>query len=137
MHDLKSHEAIFLDYSLTSKAYRIFNKRTLVMEESIHVAFDETNISAQKQIVSDNIDLEPNVEDSSIYKEENQPCKLSKEIKQPILPPQEEGGNNDNLLREWKFVHNQRKDLILCDPTKGIETRSSLRNICSNLAFFL
>ena len=65
--DPKSSETIFLSYSLTSKAYHVFNKRTLVVEESIHVAFDETNISAQKQIVSDNIDLEPNVEDSSIY----------------------------------------------------------------------
>ena len=133
--DSKSDEAIFLGYSLTSKAYRVFNKRTLVVEESIHVAFDETNIFAQKQIDSDNIDLEPNVEDSSIYKEENQPCNLNKEIEQPIIPPQEEGGNNDDLPREWKFVHNHPKDLILGDPTKGIETRSLLRNICSNLAF--
>ena len=58
-YDSKFNEAIYLGYSLTSKAYRVFNKRTLVVEESIHVAFDETNISAQKQIASDNIDLEP------------------------------------------------------------------------------
>ena len=81
------------------------------------------------------MDLEPNVEDSSIHKAEHQPCKLNKEIEQPILLPQEEGGNNDDFPKEWKFVHNHPKDVILGDPTKGIETRSLLRNICSNLAF--
>ena len=75
------------------------------------------------------------MDDSSIYKEENQPCKLIKEIEQPILSPQEEGGNNADLPREWKFVHNHPRDLILGDPTKGIETHFSLRNICSNLPF--
>ena len=37
--DAKSDESIFLGYSLTSKAFRVFNKRTLVVEESIHVIF--------------------------------------------------------------------------------------------------
>ena len=34
-------KGIFLGYSSTSKAYRVFNKRTLTVEESVHVAFDE------------------------------------------------------------------------------------------------
>ena len=41
--DAKSDEAILLGYSSTSKAFRVFNKRTLVVEESIHVVFDESN----------------------------------------------------------------------------------------------
>ena len=41
--DAKSDEGIFLGYSTSSKAYRVFNKRTLVVEESIHVIFDESN----------------------------------------------------------------------------------------------
>ena len=40
--DAKADEGIFLGYSTTSKAYRIFNKRSLVVEESIHVFFDES-----------------------------------------------------------------------------------------------
>jgi len=39
--DPKADEGIFLDYFSTSKAYRVYNKRTLTIEESIHVAFDE------------------------------------------------------------------------------------------------
>ena len=35
--DAKSDEGIFLGYSLASKAFRVINKRTLVVEESIHI----------------------------------------------------------------------------------------------------
>ena len=34
---------VFLGYSNASKAYRVFNKRTLVVEESMHVTFDESS----------------------------------------------------------------------------------------------
>jgi len=33
---------------LHSKAYRVFNKRTLNVEESVHVACDETNSIVQE-----------------------------------------------------------------------------------------
>ncbi|CAN1346353.1 Retrovirus-related Pol polyprotein from transposon TNT 1-94 [Linum perenne] len=39
--DERSNEAIFLGYSQTSKAFRIFNSRTSKVEESIHVVFDD------------------------------------------------------------------------------------------------
>ena len=41
--DPRSDEAIFIGYSPRSKAYKVFNKRTLLVEESIHVIFDEVN----------------------------------------------------------------------------------------------
>ena len=40
--DAKTTIGVFLGYSSTSKTYRVFNKRTLVVEESMHVTFDET-----------------------------------------------------------------------------------------------
>ena len=40
--DAKSDEAIFLSYSSSSKTFRVFNKKTLVVEELIHIIFDET-----------------------------------------------------------------------------------------------
>ena len=39
--DVKSNEGIFLGYATTSRAYRVFNKKTLLVEETIHVIFDE------------------------------------------------------------------------------------------------
>jgi len=41
--DPRSDKAIFLGYSSHSKAYKVFNKRTLCVEESVHVLFNETN----------------------------------------------------------------------------------------------
>ncbi|XP_073152674.1 uncharacterized protein [Henckelia pumila] len=51
-----SDEGIFLGYSSISKAYRVFNKRTLNVEESIHVIFDEdltTDIATNTHQLSD------------------------------------------------------------------------------------
>ena len=44
LFDAKTFEAIFVGYSNTSKAYRIFNKSTLTIEEFMHVKFEESNI---------------------------------------------------------------------------------------------
>jgi len=41
--DPRNDEAIFLGYTSHNKAYKVFNKRTLCVEESVHVLFDETN----------------------------------------------------------------------------------------------
>jgi len=41
--DSKAKEGIFLGYSLHSHAYKVHNRITMVVEESMHVAFDETD----------------------------------------------------------------------------------------------
>ena len=51
--DPKSNVCIFLSYSNTSKTYRVYNKRTLVVEESMHVTFDESNPSFMEKVVVD------------------------------------------------------------------------------------
>ena len=33
-------EAVFLGYANDSKAYRVYNKRTLSVKESVHIIFD-------------------------------------------------------------------------------------------------
>ena len=53
------------------------------------------------------------------------------------LPPpqQEQGESSQDLPKESKFVINHPQDQIICNPSSGVRTRSSLRNICNNLAF--
>nr|GFD14894.1 putative Gag-Pol polyprotein [Tanacetum cinerariifolium] len=46
-------ECIFVGYSTQSRAYRVFNKRTRVIMESIHVNFDEFPQKASVQNSSD------------------------------------------------------------------------------------
>ncbi|XP_050875648.1 uncharacterized protein LOC127079286 [Lathyrus oleraceus] len=54
--DEKSDEGIFLGYSLTSKAYRIYNKTTLKIEEYMHVTFYESNPSKDDIVLCDDDD---------------------------------------------------------------------------------
>ena len=48
--DLKYFETIFVRYLNTSMVYRVFNRLTLIIEESMHVNFEESN-SLVKNIV--------------------------------------------------------------------------------------
>ena len=57
--DAKSDIGIFLSYSTSSKVFRVFNKRTMVVEESIHVIFYKSNNSLQeRESVDDDLGLE-------------------------------------------------------------------------------
>nr|GEW70022.1 putative ribonuclease H-like domain-containing protein [Tanacetum cinerariifolium] len=50
---VKGDECIFVGYSTQSRAYRVFNKRTRVIMESIHVNFDELPHMVSDQLSSD------------------------------------------------------------------------------------
>ena len=56
--DAKSDEIIFIGYVLNSKAYKVFNKTSLAVEESINVVFDETNVAPRKVVCDDDVDIE-------------------------------------------------------------------------------
>nr|XP_009764648.1 PREDICTED: uncharacterized protein LOC104216328 [Nicotiana sylvestris] len=51
--DAKSDEGIFLGYSSQSKANKVYNKRIQCVEESIHVIFDESYLSYEKNNMDD------------------------------------------------------------------------------------
>ena len=53
-----------------------------------------------------------------------------------LPPPQQvQGESSQDLPKDWKFVINHSQDQIIGNPSNGVRTRSSLRNICNNLAF--
>ena len=56
--DCKADEGVFLSYSTRSKAYRVYNKRTKIVEESMHVTFDETNPFESRKDSFDDVDEE-------------------------------------------------------------------------------
>ena len=57
--DVKLDVGTFLGCSTSSKAFRVFNKRTMVVEESIHVIFYESNNSLQeRESFDDDLGLE-------------------------------------------------------------------------------
>ena len=53
------------------------------------------------------------------------------------LPPsqQVQGESSQDLPKDWKFIINHPQDNIIGNPSNGVRTRSSLRNICNNLDF--
>ena len=128
--DAKSDEGIFLGYSTSSKAYRIFNKRTLVIEESMYVVFDETNYksSRKEDIVDDDVDAlkmkELTLNEANTKEDEEKDDREE----QPSTRP-------NDLPKEWRYAHGHPKELIIGDPSKKIRTRSSMQNICDYLAF--
>ena len=111
--DLESNEGIFLGYSTRSKAYRIYNKRTLTIEESLHVNFDEY---ITKNVV--NIDENENNFDNS-----------NNEVNtQDKIEP-------DNNPKEWQYVSGHPKELIIDEVSKGVLTRSKLDHECATYVF--
>ena len=113
--DYKSDEGIFLGYSSSSKAYRVYNKRTLTVEESIHVSFDETNTKPRKVILADD-EVEGILDISKSPHKENQVS--TSEIHQNI--------------REHR---NHPLDQVIGDVYDKIKTRRSLQNVCAHYAF--
>ncbi|KAH9792467.1 hypothetical protein KPL71_004134 [Citrus sinensis] len=133
--DSKSDVGIFLGYSNSSKAYRVYNKRTLVVEESMHVTFDESNpFSPKKVVVDDDAGEEEQEEEASNDNQEDAPHGIQEEHHEEPNVEQNEG-TSQTLPKEWRYVSSHPKDVILGDPSRGITTRSSLRNTCEHNAF--
>ncbi|GKA81959.1 ribonuclease H-like domain-containing protein [Tanacetum coccineum] len=42
----KADEGFFVGYSLNSKAFRVFNSRTMIVEENLHIRFSENTPNA-------------------------------------------------------------------------------------------
>ena len=116
--DAKSDEGIFLGYSSISKAFRIFNKRTLIIEESIHVVFNEIS-----EIRKNNFDDDVNFDSLNLNETPSPTSNLDASTSETSLP------------KDWKYVDAHPKELILGDTSKGVQTRSCLKNFCSNAAF--
>ena len=47
--DFQSDEGIFLGYSSTSKAYRVYNKRTMKVMETVNVVIDKFSDSSSEK----------------------------------------------------------------------------------------
>ena len=61
--DPNSDPRIFLGYSSISKAYRVFNKKTQVVEESINISFMEKKNDLNQKVAN----LEEEMENISLY----------------------------------------------------------------------
>ena len=65
--DPKSDLGIFLGYSSVSKAYRVYNKKTQVVQETIHITLKEKRKDVDQKVQ----DLEEEMENLSLNNDAN------------------------------------------------------------------
>jgi len=140
--DLKFDEGIFLGYSLHSDAYRAFNKRTMLVEESMHIAIDETNQNMQENSKTSADDEFPNIQQADTGLENN----LEDTSKLLEVQSDDQGAQltesgvgtgtvNSGLPREWRVPRNLSLDNVIGQVHKGVSTRSTLNQFCEHMAF--
>jgi hypothetical protein len=161
----KAIEGFLLGYDSNTKAYRVFNKSSGLVEVSSDVVFDETNGSLREQVDLDDVD-EDDVPTDAIrtmaigdvqpqeHQEQDQPSS-STMVHPPTQDdeqvPQEEAcdqaGAQDVEDEEEEvpqapptqvramIQRNHPADQILGDISKGVTTRSRLANFCEHYSF--
>ena len=126
--DAKSDKGIFLGYSLKSHAYRVFNKKLMTVEESIHVIFYETNNYEQ---AAAKINTNEDDQNTSLKNLDNntkiQPIESSI---QPI-----ENLQQKDLPKDWKVPKDLSIDNIIGQIHKGVSTRRHMAEFCNHTAF--
>ena len=111
--DAKADEGVFLGYATQSHAYRVYNKRLMTIEESMHVVFDETNPKLQDQ-VSKNTNEEDLLQEQ-IFATGNQSTEKEKQSTEKAA--------NNNLPKDWIQPRGLSKDNIIGDIKQGVYTR--------------
>jgi hypothetical protein len=161
----KAVEGFLLGYDSNTKAYRVFNKSSGLVEVSSDVVFDETNGSPREQVDIDDVD-EEDVPTTAIrtmaigdvrpqeQKEQDQPSS-STMVHSPTQTDEQvhqeeacdQGGAQDYDVMEEEapqapptqvratIQRNHPVDQILGDISKGVTTRSRLVNFCEHYSF--
>ena len=117
--DPKSDEGIFVGYSSVGKSYRVFNKRTLIIEETTHIVFDESRNLEEPNIFEDEIEDNSQKIDR-LNLEENVEENLERE---------------NPLPRDLRFSKNHPRELIIGEPSEGVRTRRGLNKEVNHSAF--
>ena len=119
---------MFLGYSLNSHAYRVFNKKLMTVEESIHVIFYETNKCEQAAAK-----INTDEDDQNIFLKN---LDSNKEI-QPIEPSNQpiENLQQEDLPKDWKIPKDLSLDNIIGQIHKGVSTRRNMADFYNHTAF--
>jgi hypothetical protein len=162
---LKAVEEFLLGYDSNTKAYRVFNKSSGLVEVSSDVVFNETNGSPREQVDIDDVD-EDEVPTASMrtmaigyvrpqeQQDQDQPSSSTlvhppnqDEEQVPQDADMDQGGAHEEKDKEEEaqqahktqvrttIKRNHPVDQILGDISKGVTTRSHLANFCEHYSF--
>ena len=101
------------------QAYRVFNKTSLIVKESIHVVFDETNVAPRKGVIAND---DADIKDQAIEKPKEKKEKDSKEDP-PLEDLQRKEDQHDDLSKTWKYVRDHPIDQVIGDLIQGVRTK--------------
>ena len=124
--DPKSDEGIFLGYSTTSKAYRVFNSRTKVMMESINVVVDDIG---KEEDVADDVGTSFLMNNGSSQDNEVKEDNVQENNDTPVIEEVENTNRNPSI----RILKDHPTDLIIGNLNEGVKTRS--REVVSNACF--
>jgi hypothetical protein len=161
----KAVEGFLLGYDSNTKAYRVFNKSSGLVEVSSDVVFDETNGSPREQVDLDDVDEDEvptaamrtmTIDDVRPQEPQEQDQPSSSTMVHPPTQddeqvPQEEGQDQGGAHEEHDKEEeaslvpptqvrtaiqiNHPVDQILGDISKGVTTRSRLANFYEHYSF--
>jgi len=109
--DSKADEGVFLGYAIQSHAYRVYNKRLMTVEESMHFVFVETNPKLQDHV--------PKIADEEYLVQEKQTAAelesaVGNQSAEKEIQLIEKAVDN-NLHKEWIEPMGLSKDNIIGD----------------------
>ena len=115
--DSKADEGIFLGYDSNSASYRIFNKRTLIVETSFHVTFDESNLSKVENGSTSDVDrITTKLEDLDLLKDDEAAL-------ESITVDQDAPEADEELPKERRWTKHHPASNIIRNPDQGVTTR--------------
>ena len=131
--DKKTDEGIFLGYCENKRGYRVFNRRTLVIEEAIHVTFDESYDTSKSNSEDDEEEIKKKLKEVTSQDAKSEEQEISKDTQEPS----EDEENNDlpkDFPKTWKFAKSHPMEQIIGDPSEKVKTRASSKTLLDNLA---
>nr|GEZ60185.1 hypothetical protein [Tanacetum cinerariifolium] len=114
----KGVACIFVGYSTQSRAYRVFNNRTRVIVETIHVNFDELPQMASDHVNSDPI---PQCQRTTIEHDS-----LSPGLQRQENVPQ--AATTVTTLNELDLLFNHPLEQVIGNPSQSVRTRRQLES---------
>ena len=142
-----------LGYSSNSKAYRVFNNATGLVEETYDVEFDESNGSQGEHENLDDVgneglrsamknmslgDIKPKENDQEVQVEAQPSSSIAPQVDEDEANKDDEDivpSPSPQVKSHHTIAKDHPIDQILGDVTKGVQTRSRLASFCEHYSF--
>ncbi|KAK8930658.1 hypothetical protein KSP39_PZI016172 [Platanthera zijinensis] len=157
--EAKADEGVFLGYSLNSKAYRVYNKSSHKIEESMHITFDESNMSykeknsstidhLQVQSLAENINqltimdegnLSSTTQQEAASNKSEDTDQISEPNGEPVVVPQEETttqvGEQSTPTVDLVTIRDHPISQVIGEISEGVQTRNQINQHLMHTCF--